>query len=375
MIKKKIRIMHVAQAAGGVDRYLKCLIKYLDHEKFENILVCSQDFKEEDYKEIVDYFVQVNMRRSIRKEDFIATSTVRKLIKKYNPDIVYAHSSKAGAIVRMANIGLKPKCVYNPHGWSFNMRESKKKQMAYAILERIMAPFCDKIVCISDAEKESGLKKHICARNKLNVIFNGVDIQAYEECKHNDVTRASIGIPEDALVVGMTGRLSAQKAPDTFLKMATRIKKQIPNAHFLLVGNGEMQEKLEQYARKQGMLESVHITGWINNPLSYVKLFDVAVLLSRWEGFGLAIPEYMMCQKPVVATAVDAIPNIIIDHVNGILVPMDDPSAACDAVMEIFSDLDLKNKLIAQGSKDVHEKYDARRVSEEHGVLFEKLCR
>lgn len=185
MRKNKIKILHVAQAAGGVDRYIRMLLKYLDKEKFENILVCSQDFHEEDYRDLVDSFEQVEMTRAIGGNDLRAIGAVRALIKKYNPDVVYAHSSKAGAIARVADIGLKNHCIYNPHGWAFNMRCSAKKKAMYTAIERVAAPFCDKIICISDAEKQAALEKKICRDDKLQVIFNGVDIDAYENGIHD----------------------------------------------------------------------------------------------------------------------------------------------------------------------------------------------
>lgn len=211
MRKKKIKILHVAQAAGGVDRYIRMLLKYLDKEKFENILVCSQDFNREDYDGLVDSFEQIEMNRAIGVSDLNSIKEVRRLIKKYNPDIVYAHSSKAGAIARVADIGLKNHCVYNPHGWAFNMRCSDKKRAMYTAIEKMAAPFCEKIICISDAEKQSALEKKICREDKLQVIFNGVDIEAYESGEHGTVKRSSLGIPEDAYVVGMVGRISPQK--------------------------------------------------------------------------------------------------------------------------------------------------------------------
>lgn len=184
MEKRKIRILHVAQAAGGVDRYLRMLLKYLDKDRFENIVVVSQDFKKTDYAGLASYFEQVEMSRAIGGNDIKATREVRKLIKHYNPDIVYAHSSKAGAIARVANMGLKNHCIYNPHGWAFNMRCSEKKIKMYTAIEKIAAPFCDKIICISDAEKQSALDKKICNEDKLQVIYNGVDIEAYESEAH-----------------------------------------------------------------------------------------------------------------------------------------------------------------------------------------------
>lgn len=373
MRKNKIRILHVAQAAGGVDRYIRMLIKYLDKEKFENILVCSQDFHEEDYRGLIDSFEQVEMTRSIGGNDLKAIKEVRALIKKYTPDIVYAHSSKAGAIARVADIGLRNRCVYNPHGWAFNMRCSAKKKVMYTVVEKIAAPFCDKIICISDAEKQSALDKKICREDKLQVIFNGVDIEAYETEGHGAVKRENLSIPEDAFVVGMVGRMSPQKAPDVFVRMAKKVKDAVSNTHFIIVGNGNQEAEIRRYAEDNGFSESLHITGWVDNPMSYVELFDVACLLSRWEGFGLALPEYMMAGKPIVASRVDAIPNIIRDGENGLLVEVDDAIGASEAVLRIYREDGLKSSLVTQGMEDVHNRFNARRVSEEHGKLFIKM--
>lgn len=365
----------MAQAAGGVDRYIRMLLKYLDKEKFENILVCSQDFNREDYDGLVDSFEQIEMNRAIGVSDLNSIKEVRRLIKKYNPDIVYAHSSKAGAIARVADIGLKNHCVYNPHGWAFNMRCSDKKRAMYTAIEKMAAPFCEKIICISDAEKQSALEKKICREDKLQVIFNGVDIEAYESGEHGTVKRSSLGIPEDAYVVGMVGRISPQKAPDVFVKMAKLVKDEIPNAHFVIVGSGNQEAEIRKYAEENKFADSLHITGWVDDPMSYVELFDVACLLSRWEGFGLALPEYMMAGKPIVASRVDAIPNIIRNGENGLLVEVDDATGASEAVLQIYRDRSLKDKLVSKGVEDVHNRFDAQRVSEEHGILFENAQR
>lgn len=370
---KKIKILHIAQAAGGVDRYLQCLIKYMDRDKFENILVCSYDYNQKDYEGIIDDFQQVEMGRSIGPNDIKAIFAVRKLIKKYKPDIVYAHSSKAGVVGRMADIFKKNKCIYNPHGWAFNMNCSRKKQSFYSFIEKLMVPFSDKIVCISDAERDSALKRKIAKEKKLKVIFNGVDVKEFEDNVKPPVKREELNIPEDAFVVGMVGRISQQKAPDIFIRMANELKDKIPNLHLVIVGDGEMKDEILSFAEKNGLSDSLHIAGWVDNPLSYVKTFDVAVLLSRWEGFGLAIPEYMMAEKPVVATNIDAIPNIVKDGENGLLVPVDDYKAAAEKVMELYNDKSMREQLVKKGKKDVYERFDARRVSKEHSELFSDI--
>lgn len=168
----------------------------------------------------------------------------------------------------------------------------------------------------------------------------------------------------------MVGRITAQKAPDIFVKAAKLIKKQVPGAYFIIVGDGEQKGEIERYAKENGFLDSLLITGWVEDAMDYIEMFDVAMLLSRWEGFGLVLPEYMMAGKPIVATRVDAIPDIIEDGENGLLVEADDPEAVCKAVERLYEDLQLKINLANRGMMAVRGKYDAKRVSREHGDMF-----
>ncbi|MCI8527866.1 MAG: glycosyltransferase family 4 protein [Lachnospiraceae bacterium] len=371
--KKRIRILHVAQAAGGVDRYIQILLKYLNKEKYENIIVCSQDFKKKEYENLVVAFEQINMQREIKFSDLKSAKVVRKLIKKYKPDIVYAHSSKAGAVVRMADIGLKNVCIYNPHGWAFNMRCSERQRKLYTLIERLEASFCDVIICISDAEKKSALDKKICPGKKIRVIISGIDIEQYEMRKKNQLTRKELQIPDDAYVIGMVGRISLQKAPDVFMKAAKKIKESIPKAYFIIVGDGEQKDKIIEYAVENNLSNCLLITGWVDDSMKYVELFDIAMLLSRWEGFGLALPEYMLAQKPIIATQADAIPYIIRNNINGFLVGIDDVEGVYNAAMKLYADVELCNRFINEGLVDVYERFNAIRVSKEHEVIFESL--
>ena len=370
---KKVRIMHIAQANGGVDRYIKTLLKYIDTNQFENMIVCSQGYNEKDYEGLVVGFEQLEMSRTIGAKDLIVAVKVRRLIKKYHPDVVYCHSSKAGAIGRIANIGLNSKCIYNPHGWAFKMRCSKINRKIYTLIEWFFAFFCDKIICISDSEKEAAVKKKICTESKLKVIYNGVDIDEYEKSKGSIIRKSDLQIPEDAFVVGMVGRISQQKAPDVFVKAAKLIKQDIHNVHFIIVGSGEMENQIRTYAKNNGLDSCLHIIGWVDNPMSYVKLFDVACLLSRWEGFGLVLAEYMLAEKPIVATNVDGISNVIKNNKNGLLIVPDDESDAYRAIRKLLFDSNLRERLVSEGKVDVRKNYDARRVVAETEELIKKI--
>lgn len=248
---------------------------------------------------------------------------------------------------------------------------SKLKSRLFLWIERALARCTDKIVCISEAEQESALRNNIVERNKLDVILNGIDIQTIVNTV--PFTRSELGIPEDAFLVGMVGRISPQKAPDTFIKAARLIRERIPEAWFMIVGDGEQREEIEQYAPENSI--PLHITGWTETPYKYMKMFDVGLLLSRWEGFGLVIAEYMAAGKNFVATRVDAIPTIVQDNIDGVLVEVDNPEQVADAVWKLYSDKEWAMCLRNEAIKSAYEKFDIHRVAEQHISLFNELIK
>ena len=371
---RRIRVVHLAQCAGGVDRYLKMLLRYMDRERFEQSVVCSEDYSEEDYRGLADRFIHVRMQNALSaKADGRAVMEVRRLIKELKPEIVYCHSSKAGGIGRLACVGLPVKVVYNPHGWAFNMKGSWLKRTVYLVMEKLLAMVTDQFVVISNTEKISAIKKRVTAEREIRVIFNGVDVREMKSKSCIGVSRSSLGIAEDAYIIGMVGRISQQKAPDVFVDMAELVTGQIPNAHFIIVGDGDERSMIESKIVEKGLKGRFTITGWVADATPYIRLFDQAVLLSRWEGFGLVLAEYMVERKPIVATEVDAIPDLITDHDNGLLVPADDADGAAEAVMEIYNNHDMRKELVDKAEMRALAFFDVRRTAKEHERLFVKI--
>lgn len=247
----------------------------------------------------------------------------------------------------------------------------KLKSMIYLLMEKVLSPCTDKIVCISKAEKQSALRMHIAKEDKLALIPNGIDVSSVRNAVAK--SRTELGIAEDAFVVGMIGRLSPQKAPDVFIRAAKLIHDEIPNSAFIIVGNGEEEAEVRTFAQKNH-LELV-VTGWTDEPYSYLKAFDVAMLLSRWEGFGLAVVEYMAAEKNVVATRIDAIPTLVEDGVDGLLVEMDNPKEAAEKVLWLYNHPKEAAEMRKKALKKVIENYDISRVVEQHLDLFEKLSK
>lgn len=247
----------------------------------------------------------------------------------------------------------------------------KLKSRFYRFIEQFLSHFTDRIVCISEAEKESAVNNNICNTEKLSLIPNGIDVQAVINAKPK--SRNELGITDDAFVVGMIGRISKQKAPDVFIKAAKLLARLIPTASFIIVGDGEMRPEIEKYASENNL--QLYITGWTDEPYSYLKLFDVAVLPSRWEGFGLAVVEYMAAEKNVVATRIDALPTIIDDNVDGLLVDVDSPEDLCKKIVWLHNNQKEAVQIRANAFKKVCEKYDIQRVAQQHLELFELLIK
>lgn len=236
-------------------------------------------------------------------------------------------------------------------------------------MEKCLSPLTDKIVCISEAEKVSAEREHIANDNKLELIPNGIDVEAVKCAVPK--RRTDFGIADDAFVVGMIGRVSPQKAPDIFIKSARLIHDNIKNSAFIIVGDGEEREEVECFARENDL--NLIITGWTDEPYSYLKMFDVAVLLSRWEGFGLAVVEYMAAEKNVVATRTDAIPTLIYDGVDGLLVEVDNPEDVKEKVMWLYNHPNEAKAMRDKALQKVFKRYDISRVVDQHVEMFNKL--
>jgi glycosyltransferase involved in cell wall biosynthesis len=377
MESQKCNIIFIVQPSfAGVERYLSMLLSNINRDLYRCILICSQNYDLHYYKNITDEVEQITMCREISiVKDFAAIRKIRHIIKLYRPAIVYCHSSKGGALGRLATLWMtnKPKIIYNPHGWSFNMKCSPIAMYIFLFVEKILALITDKIIAISHAEQESALQKRICKKHKITVIYNGIELN--KTAQSEIITREMSGVPPDAFVIGMAGRISKQKAPDTFVEACRLIKTKIQTAYFIIVGDGELREDIEKQIVKYDLQDSFMITGWVADALPYIRIFDVALLLSRWEGFGLVLAEYMIAKKPIVATNIDAIPELVENNKNGLLVPVDNSTAVCEAVLTIKYSPELGEQFAEEGFRIVNEKFNIMRVIYEHEKLFQQLVK
>lgn len=370
----KRKIVYIAQSAGGVAEYLYMFLKNFKDNSFENILIVSEDYKTqiERFKQYTSKIYFIPMVRDINlKKDIISIFYLKKALNKIKPDIVYLQSSKAGAIGRIAlMLNFKTKIIYNAHGWYFNAKISEKKKKFYALVEKILAKKTYKIINISKNEYDTALQYKIAPKSKMSIIENGIDFSKFKNAGNNRrETREKYKIQDNEIVLGVVGRLSEQKDPITTIKAFDEINKKFNNVRLIFVGEGELKKQIKEYAQINNLQDKMIITGWVSNVEKYIPAFDIALLPSKWEGFGLALIEYMACDKPIVATKVGGIQDIIKNEKNGYLVEVGNVSQLVNKIEILIKDKKITEKIIDENKK-TRQKYDIKNVVKKHQEIF-----
>ncbi|MCX5369820.1 glycosyltransferase [Streptomyces sp. NBC_00015] len=289
-----------------------------------------------------------------------------RLLAEVRPDLVHAHSAKAGLAGRLAVRGRIP-TVFQPHAWSFEAVGGTTAALALK-WERFGARWADRLVCVSEAERTTGLRARI--GGQVSVIPNGIDPERFHPASV-DTVRASL-LPEldpAAPLVVCVGRLCRQKGQDVLLTAWTDIARKVPGARLVLVGDGPDGERLRPRAP-----ESVLFAGSVADAVPWYQAADLVVLPSRWEGMALAPLEALACGRPVVVTDVDgareSLPAALAPRC---LVPAEDPAALAGAVARLLLDPLLRESLGQQGRRHVLTTHDVRRTAGAVAGVYREL--
>jgi glycosyltransferase involved in cell wall biosynthesis len=210
-------------------------------------------------------------------------------------------------------------------------------------------------------------------RSRLVVISNGINIDRLSGARADGV-RAEFGIADDTPLIGVIGRLHPAKGhPDLFAAM-TRLRDQGIRPTCLVIGSGDSRSALEDDCRRLSLNEQVVFTGQRSDVPRLLAALDVLAMPSRWEGLPIALLEAMAMSRPIVATRISGIPEVIQSEDNGLLVPPADPVALAEALGRLLSDEQLRERLGRRALQTVHERYDvARTASGYEGLYAEAL--
>jgi len=307
------------------------------------------------------------------RSDLLAVQRLEALFRERNFDVVHTHCAKAGAVGRMAaRRAAIPRIVHTFHGFPFHEFQSVPRRQAYLSIERRLGRITDVALCVGAAVAAEAVRRELAAPERIRTI--GVAVDGPDRAKASMSAllpearrraRAALGLPADAAVVGAVGRLTYQKAPGDFVAAMQELDR--PEVIGVWVGGGELAERIGRRARTLRNARVI-LAGERTDVLEVLPAFDVFALPSRYEGLPTAIVEAMICGVPVVASAVNAVPDLVVPGETGMLVPPRRPGLLAAAVRYLLDSPAAAARMAAAARARVGDHYGA---SELRAALLE----
>lgn len=372
----RIKILYIVTLSelGGAQKHLFYHLKYLNKSAYNPILAAGQDdwlIRQAEAMNIKTYFCK-NLIRSINPiNDFKAFFELLKIIKSEKPDIVHCHSSKAGIIGRIAAwIAGVPVIMFTAHGWAFTEGVSKTNRAVYRFIEKYAAMITTKIIAVSGYDYRLAERYNVAGKDKMALIKNGIDFNRIDNDDLKQSYRKELNIEDSKKVVTMVSRLSPQKDPISFLKLAKLNGNS--DTVFLLVGGGPLMAKMQTYIENNN-IQNVRLMGDRNDVERILAVSDIFCFFSNYEGLPLAVIEAMAAGLPVIANPVGGVPELVKDGVNGFLVDKGNISAANDKLQPLVKDYIQREKMGNESRKMYLEFFTTARMAKETEEIYRKL--
>lgn len=373
---KKILFFTSSLSGGGAEMHLLRVTNYLDRRQFKISLALAksggsyESFLESDVN--VNYLL-ANQIPSSTARMLLAIQPLRSLIKREKPDIICSvldHASLSGFIATQGL--LKPPkivvCVQNPPSINYSNPWHPINRLILSLIPRLY-PKADRIIALSQGVAEDLQELVPTISDRISIIYNaGVDDRVINQSKEPIPEEKPRNVP---LIVAC-GRLTEQKGFPYLIEAMAKVRQHIP-AHLWILGEGKLRPQLERQIQQLGLSDCVRLLGFKNNPYQYMATADVFVLSSLYEGFGNVIVEAMACGTPVIATDCPYGPGeILTNNVNGLLVPIKNVLALSDAIIELLSRPEHRQKLSEHGQQRA-DSFHARTIADKYGQLFQNL--
>jgi glycosyltransferase involved in cell wall biosynthesis len=304
-------------------------------------------------------------------KDLKAFLALRSLFRRERPAIVHTHTSKAGILGRWAAwLAGVPVIVHTPHGHVFWGYFGPAKTRLFILLERLTALITDRLVMLTDQERRDHLRFRVAPEEQFTTIHSGVDLRRFAaSAGERDGVRKSLGIPEGAFVVGAVGRLTTIKGPRVLLDAARQVIDRYPETVFVYLGAGELLEELQEQAAALEIEANVRFVGWQPDVASIMSTFDLFAFPSINEGMGKALVEAMAAGKPVVASNIGGIRDLVIHGKNGFLVPAGDSAGLASKIIFLMENPSTASEMGKRG-RDLALEFSSRAMVEKIDALY-----
>ncbi len=371
---RKINVLHIYQNSkiGGVQQQFLSLLKAYDRDVFNPIFCCLGP-EEEISKEIERIDIETVALNRVRYHRFTPgiVRDLYRLMKQKNIHIVRTHRYRANLYGRLAALlsGVPVKII------SLHDNYRKDLRLERRIVNKILLKATDKIVAVSESIRKDIIKYDGIDSSKILVIPNGIDTERFNPEGNFADIRKGFSIKESDIVLGFIGRVVPAKGLEYLIDALPFLKKEFKNIKLLITGEGSTMERLKKKAKENNVHDSIIFTGKRRDIPDILSCTDIFVMPSVAEGLPNALLEAMAMGKPIVATEVGGIPEVIKNRHSGFLVPPRNPEALATAIKDLISNEQLAAKMGQAARHIVLDNFSIWSIAQKWQTLYLSILR
>ena len=374
--------MHVAHIIkvtriSGAERHLLVLLKGLREQGIDaHLIILTQPNSPMNnmIAEAEQHGIPIHNVTIYRHYDLTVVWRIRKILRDIQPDIVHTHLIHADLYGWLgAKIAWAKTIISSRHN-----DDNFRYHRLIRLVSRVMWWLTDGGIAISGAIKKFVVDVEGARDDKIDVVHYGMD---YRWTPDEDIwsayksLRDELGLPRDTVILGMVNRLVEQKGIPYALQAFQVIITEFPQVHLVIAGDGDGAETLKKQADKLGISSNVHWLGWRNDAQALMGAFDVFLLPSLWEGFGLVLLEAMARRIPIVASSVSAIPEVVAHGENGLLIPPRDVDGLVNAIRLLLNDRPLRKYMGLLGDERLEQVFHVQQMVNATIAVYDKRCK
>ena len=311
--------------------------------------------------------------------DALATIRLARLIRAGRPHILHTHTAKAGALGRLAALlagrAARPLIVHTYHGHVLRGYFGSLNASLFRLVETLLARGTDALVVVSPQVRDDLVALGVAPAKRFVVVRLGIELEQRVRAENGarEEARRLLGIPPERFVVGWIGRMTGVKRTGDVLLGLKALRERGVDACLCLVGDGPDRTALEEQAYRLGLARHVLSLGYQEEVARWYSAFDAFVLPSANEGTPVTAIEALAAARPVVATRVGGVPDVIRDGQDGFLVEVGDPGALAERLAQLAADPELRERMGAAGRERVLARYAVARLAEDVDRLYRAL--
>ncbi len=378
---ERTRVLHIIteMERGGAQLFTLFTVENLDHDRFDPYLLSNPRgiLNGDAQKTLRERFLTVPslVRPLSPLDDLKALFQIRNMVRSLNPEIVHTHSSKAGILGRWAAklSAREVKLVHTVHGFAFSPFHGRFSNNVYKTLERLTAPITDLFLFVTDEDRKEAERLGLLKRSSWTIVRSIVGVERFRQAaSRRKELREKMGISLSTPVIGGLFPFKPQKDPLGFIEIANLVHQRLPQALFLVGGDGVLRREMERLIEELGLREWVRLLGWQERAEEFLPLCDTLLLPSLWEGLPQVLVQAMACNTIPVASSVNGTKELLREGRNGLLFSPRDYREGASKVLQSLEDKTFR-EIFPEESKKTLEGFNPLEMVALQERLYQKL--